>query len=288
MPRFDLLAHTPQRFTLQTQTGCPLACGFCAASRLLSSFHEKPAACVRRELAEIQKLAPRPLIELADDNTFAGNRDPHELLEILEQSGARWFTECDWRIGERPDVLARLARAGCQQILIGIESLVFRYPGMGQKRAELDRMLDAVRAIQSAGVAVNGCFILGADGETDRSLDALTEFLLDSPFAEIQVTLQTPFPGTVLRHQLQREGRLLPDRGWSSYSLFDVTFVPDRMTVTELEAGFRRVLSQVFSASAHQRRTAIRRQITRTAHTCRRDRRLQTANTPADQICFSK
>jgi radical SAM superfamily enzyme YgiQ (UPF0313 family) len=265
MPRFDLLPQTPPRFTLQTQAGCQLACGFCGASRLLSRFAEKPVERIREELAVIQRLMPRPLIELADDNTFAGSRDVNPLFNALQDARARWFTEADWRIGERQEILQRLASSGCQQVLMGIESLVFRYPGMGEKQAELNRIMNAVDAIQSAGVAVNGCFIIGADGETAQSLESLTEFLLNCSLAEIQVTLQTPFPGTSLYRQLQSEGRLLTERGWSDYTLFDVTYRPDCMTVEDLEAGFRNVLRRVFSASASQRRNQIRRQIHRNA-----------------------
>ena len=265
MPRFDLLPRTPARFTLQTQAGCPLACGFCGASRLLSRFAEKPVERIREELTVIQRLMPRPLIELADDNTFAGSRDVNSLFDALQDAGARWFTEADWRIGERPEILQRLASSGCQQVLMGIESLVFRYPGMGEKQAELNRIMNAVDAIQSAGVAVNGCFIIGADGETAQSLESLTEFLLNCSLAEIQVTLQTPFPGTSLYRQLRSERRLLNERGWSAYTLFDLTYRPDCMTVEDLEAGFRNVLRRVFSASASQRRNQIRRQIHRNA-----------------------
>ena len=111
---------------------------------------------IREELAVIQKLMPRPMIELADDNTFAGSRDVNPLFDALQDAKARWFTEADWRIGERPEILSRLASSGCQQVLMGIESLVFRYPGMGEKQAELNRIMKAVDAIQDAGVAVNG------------------------------------------------------------------------------------------------------------------------------------
>jgi radical SAM superfamily enzyme YgiQ (UPF0313 family) len=261
LPRFDLLGADPPRFTLQTQRGCPLSCSFCGASRLLGSFREKPAANIRRELDVIRGITPNPLIELADDNTFAGSRDMNELFDVLQDSGVRYFTESDWRIGERAELLRRLAASGCVQILVGIESLVFRYPGMGQKESELARIMDAVCAIQEQGVAVNGCFIVGADGETPASLDRMVQFILDSPLADVQVTLQTPFPGTALERRLRREGRLLTDRGWPYYTLFDVTFQPDSMSVKQLEQGFRDVLRGVFSAAASARRDGLRRRI---------------------------
>ncbi|APZ92020.1 B12-binding domain-containing radical SAM protein [Fuerstiella marisgermanici] len=269
MPRFELLGHRPPRFTLQTQTGCPFSCDFCGSSRLLGRFFEKPIENIREELAIIAQITPRPMIELADDNTFAGSRNVQPLFNAFSAVNARWFTEADWRIGECADVLRGLAASGCVQVLVGIESLVFRYPGMGKKQAELDRIMNAVTAIQDAGVAVNGCFIAGAEGETPESLDRLTDFLLRSPLAEVQVTLQTPFPGTALHRSLADQGRLLEDRGWSAYSLFDVTYRPDRMSVAELESGFRNVLKRVFSEHATKRRNDIRRRIMRRARSLR-------------------
>jgi radical SAM superfamily enzyme YgiQ (UPF0313 family) len=261
VPRFELLGpRLRPRWTVQTQRGCPLACEFCGASRLLGSFREKPATQVRRELAALRALAAEPLLELADDNSFAGPRSPEPLLEAFADAGARYFTEVDWRIGERPELLRGLAQSGCVQVLVGIESLVYNAPGTGPKQAAWPRIRAALQAIQEAGVAVIGCFIAGCDGETRASLDRLAEFIDASPPADVQITLQTPFPGTPLYRRLQREGRLLPERGWSYYTLFDVTYRPDAMSALELETGFRDVIRQVFRADAVARRNRIRRE----------------------------
>jgi hypothetical protein len=178
----------------------------------------------------------------------------------LRQSGARYFTEVDWRVGERPDVLRDLASSGCVQVLVGLEAQVHRHASMGPKCAEWPRVKDALVAIQDAGVAVIGCFIVGSDGEQRRSLDELGQFILESPLADVQLTLQTPFPGTPLYRRLHKQGRLLTERGWSYYTLFDVTFQPDLLGVAELETAFRDLVRQVFSPAASARRSAIRHQ----------------------------
>src|SRR5262249_19028349 len=106
VPRFDLLGSRPRpRLTVQTQRGCPLACEFCGASRLLGPYRVKPVANLERELAAVAALAPDPVLELADDNTFVGGRDDGRLLEALAGAGARYFTEVDWRLGVRRDLL---------------------------------------------------------------------------------------------------------------------------------------------------------------------------------------
>lgn len=261
VPRFDLLGPLQRpRWTIQTERGCPFACEFCGASRLLGSFREKPVERIAQELDAIVARQRRPMIELADDNTFAGRRDPKPLLEVLGRSGARYFTEVDWRIGERPEVLADLAASGCVQVLVGIESIFFHPTGMGAKKTSVERIMNAVRAIQETGVVVIGCFIVGCDGETRQSIDRLGEFLADCPLADLQLTVQTPFPGTALYRRLRHAGRLLDDRGWESYTLFDVTYQPDCMTVQDLEAGFRDLVQECFADEPARRRAVIRRE----------------------------
>lgn len=263
-PRLDLLGPRPRsRFTVQTERGCPFACEFCGASRLLGPYREKPVALVRSELEQVVRHDPRAAIELADDNTFARRRDAADLLEALGAAGVPWFTEVDWRLGERPDVVRQLARAGCVQVLVGLESLVHAYRGMGLKQAVLPRMLHAVGRLQDAGVVVIGCFVVGGDGETSASIDALGRLLDTLDLGDVQLTLQTPFPGTALRQRLEREGRLLPDRGWAWHTLFDVTFQPDAMEVTELERSYRDLLARTHRADEAARRARIRRSVWR-------------------------
>ncbi|MBX3359078.1 MAG: B12-binding domain-containing radical SAM protein [Phycisphaeraceae bacterium] len=262
IPRYDLLGPRERpRFTLQTARGCPLACEFCGASRLLGPFREKPAACIERELDAIRSRVRRPVLELADDNTFAGRRDAGELLGVLERSGVRYFTEADWRIGERPEILDRLAASGCVQVLVGVESIVSRFVGLGAKAAPLPRVMEAVQRIQDHGVAVIACFVVGGAGEDLDSIGALAEFLAAAPFADVQLTLATPFPGTPMRHALERRGRLLGDRGWESYTLFDATFQPERLSVEQLESAFRSLVQTTFGPEPTKRRLGIRQSV---------------------------
>jgi len=262
VPRLDLLGSSDRpRYTLQTARGCPLACEFCGASRLLGPFREKPVANIEKELEAIKKLRRRPVVELADDNTFAGRRDPDELLKALERSGIRYFTEADWRIGERPEVLSRLAASGCVQVLFGVETMDLRYRGMGAKGAGIQRVMDAAQRIQEAGVAAIGCFVVGADGEDYESLQVLAEFLTDAPLADVQLTLQTPFPGTAIYRRLADANRLLPDRDWSAYTLFDLTYRPDKLSAQALEQGFRNLVRMTFDQTSASRRREIRKQV---------------------------
>ncbi|PHQ36779.1 B12-binding domain-containing radical SAM protein [Rhodopirellula bahusiensis] len=261
LPRWGLLGdHSPPRYTIQSMRGCPWACSFCAASRMLGPARVKPDERFDAELRAIASRQSRPWIELADDNTFASGRDHGPMLESLRRHGARWFTESDWRIAKQPKLLRQIAESGCRQILIGLESSVFRYPGMGAKNADWQRMLEAVDAIQEAGIVVNGCLIVGADGETSESIEKLGDFLEEAPMGEIQLTLQTPFPGTSLYESLLRTNRLLPGN-FSRYTLFDVVYEPDQMTAEQLQNEFNNLVERAFRTEAQSRRDSIQKQI---------------------------
>jgi radical SAM superfamily enzyme YgiQ (UPF0313 family) len=110
-------------------------------------------------------------------------------------------------------------------------------------------------------VRVLGCFVLGLDGQGPESFDQVSEFAADSGLYDVQITMQTPFPGTELYARLQREGRLLRESAWEQCTLFDVNFRPTHMTVEELTAGFHGLVRRLYAEPVtKQRQTAFRRQ----------------------------
>jgi radical SAM superfamily enzyme YgiQ (UPF0313 family) len=232
------------RLTVQTQRGCPFRCEFCASSiRLSKKFKIKPIERVVAEITRIKSFWDRPFVELADDNTFANKSHAKKLVRELAKLNIKWFTETDTSISEDDELLSMLQDSGCRQLLIGFES-----PNPGSlknvelkcnwKQKQSEKYLESIDKIQRRGISVNGCFVLGMDG-TDRSsfMDVL-KFTQESGLSEVQITIQTPFPGTELFERYRKGGRLLPHPIWDQCTLFDVTFQPQNMTVRELEVDF--------------------------------------------------
>ena len=268
MPRFDLLDISKyNRLTVQTQRGCPFDCEFCGASiRLNPRFRTKPIERVLAELHAIKKIWPHPFIEFADDNTFADKRHGLALAEAMEGEGVRWFTETDISVADDPKLLKALARSGCAQILVGLESpQVGALAGVEQKgnwkQRQVDRYKDAIARIQDAGVTVNGCFVLGLDHSDESSFDAVYDFVEETGLYEVQVTLMTAFPGTPLYDRLLREGRILNDGAWELCTLFDVNFQPKLMSVEALQTGFHKLVGRIYDDDfiARRRRRFLKR-----------------------------
>jgi radical SAM superfamily enzyme YgiQ (UPF0313 family) len=274
MPRFDLLDPAKyNRLTVQTSRGCPHRCEFCASSILLTPRYKvKPVEKVIAEIREIKKIWARPFIEFADDNSFVHREHYKKLLRALTQEKVRWFTEADVRVAEDDELLGLMRDSGCQQILIGLES-----PGGNSldglelknnwKALQQDFYKSAIEKIQSYGITVNGCFILGLDSHTPAVFDDVFRFVRESGLYEVQVTFMTAFPGTPLYHRLRREGRIIQDQAWELCTLFDINFQPKNLSVAELQTGFLDLVKRLYSADeTTERRAKFKRMLKTSPH----------------------
>ena len=281
MPRFDLLDPKKyNRITVQTSRGCPHRCEFCASSILLTPRYKlKPVEKVIAEIRAIKSIWPRPFIEFADDNSFVNTPHAKELLRALAVEKLRWFTEADINVARDDELLALMRDSGCQQVLIGLESPRPRsLDGIelngNWKVRQQDRYKAAIEKIQSFGITVNGCFILGLDGDTPEVFDDVLEFVRDSGLYEVQVTFLTAFPGTPLYRRLHSEGRIIEDRAWDRCTLFDINIRPRDMAVEDLQSGFLKLVKQLYSEEeTHSRRRGFRERLKATRRADRLDHR---------------
>lgn len=106
------------------------------------------------------------------------------------------------------------------------------------KARRTDRYLRAVETIQRHGITVNGCFILGLDGDGPDSFEHVFRFVEESGVYDVQITYLTPFPGTPLWKRLTEEGRLLSAEATERCTLFDINFRPTDMSVEEISIGW--------------------------------------------------
>ena len=254
MPAFELLdVSRYNRITVQTSRGCPHHCEFCASSPVLTHrYKQKPIGKVLAEIDAICKIWTRPFLEFADDNSFINRKYWKELLPQLRKRRLRWFAETDISVAEDDDLLHEMREAGCAQVLIGLESPVEAgLPGIelrsNWKFKKLSCYRDAVRNVQAHGITVNGCFVLGMDGQTVDIFDSVRDFVRESELYEVQITVLTAFPGTPLYSRLAREGRLIEPTNWKKCTLFDVNFEPSHMSAAELRAGFRSLGVELYS-----------------------------------------
>ena len=219
---------------------------------LSQRYRKRPVEHVIRDIRAISRLRPHPFIEFADDNTFVDKEWGKELCRQLIPLRLKWFTETDISIAHDPELLDLMRRAGCRQVLVGLESpgpaalngVEMRSNAKAKWAADY---ADSIREIQSHGVTVNGCFILGLDGHTPDIFEEVLAFARETPLFEVQITVLTAFPGTPLYTRLLREGRILKPGRWELCTLFDVNYQPRGMTPQQLRDGLYHLAGELYS-----------------------------------------
>lgn len=254
MPAYHLLK--PERYnrlTVQTSRGCPLKCEFCAASVLFAPrYKHKPVEKVVAEIRALKAIWRRPFIEFVDDNAMVDRAYWRALLPRLKAERVRWFAETDVSVAEDDELLSLMADSGCMQVLIGLESpTIDGLDGLEMrsnwkwKRWRLYKT--AIEKIQSKGIRVIGCFIVGLDGHGLWIFDHIVDFVREARLFDVQITIPTAFPGTAFYQRLLEEGRLLQQNAWHKCTLFDVNFRPTHMSADQLASGFRHLGIQLYS-----------------------------------------
>ena len=200
----------------------------------------------------------------------------------------KWFTETDIAVADDPELLTLMHEAGCAEVLIGLESPT-RAGVAGVelrrdwKQSRFEDYQAAIERIQSHGIAVNGCFVLGLDGDGPEVFEAVERFVRESGQFDVQITVMTAFPGTPLYARLKAEGRLLTERAWEQCTLFDVNFRPKGMSPETLQHESLELGRRLYT---EEERAARRRAVPRSAPplpaaTARHE--VQRMNTSADR-----
>jgi len=252
-PRRDLLQVDRYLTTnvVQTGRGCPNACAFCTVSTVSGRrYRFRPVGEVVEEVSSLGGW-----VGFVDDNITGHARRAKELFEALIPLRTRWIGQADLAMAQDRELLSLAARSGCQAMFIGLESLseenlraIGKSPNLGTD------MGVAIRTIHKAGIEIIGSFVLGLDGDNRGVFARAVEFAQRHKLVAAQFAVLTPFPGTPMRQQLEREGRIV-DNDWCHYTMSNVVFRPRHMTELELRQGQSYAYGRFYSIPSILRRS---------------------------------
>lgn len=216
--------------------GCKYRCDFCS----INSFHQgshrtRPVADV---VAEIKALPGRNVL-FVDDNFVNSFRATRALLKALIPLKIRWASQATLDVARDPELLALCRASGCVGFLIGLESLNDANLTRIRKGARAKQYDEALRKLREHGLAVNGSFVFGYDGDTPASFDETLRFAIGKKMFVAGFNHLMPYPGTALYERLRGEGRLLYRKWWLEQEDFfgSVAFRPKHFTPDGLAQG---------------------------------------------------
>lgn len=191
--------------------GCVYDCSFCSIGRTWSRRSRAlPAARLADEIEAVGAM-PRAKRAYLCHDIFGADR-AHALALCAELERRR--CEVPWEVRARADHLDRellgaMASAGCDRVLLGIESASPRLRAAHQKGMKHDfdargRVADCVET----GVTPILSLLLGLPGETEDELDATLAFAADCALlggVQLSLHLVNPQPGCRLGDEIGAE-----------------------------------------------------------------------------------
>ena len=229
---------------VQTSRGCPNRCEFCSVSAFSNrSYRTKP---IENVVAEIKKIRKKHILFI-DDNIGADIVHAKKLLKELIPLKKRWYGQIGVNAVDDPEFLDLMRRSGCRGVLLGFESLSqlsLDQAAKGANKAQTYR--EIINKLHNHGIYIFACFVLGFDDDRREVFEETARFLKDTLVDGLQLTVQTPFPGTPLFQRMEKEGRIF-DKNWEKYDFGHVVFQPRHVSADELEAAHNRILREFYS-----------------------------------------
>lgn len=250
-PAWDLLPDFPHRFqpslfgyprspvaSLITSRGCPFTCVFCDRSTSGRKGRLHAVETVVRQCRELAARGARHVMFLDDLFTVRKQRVVDLCQALID---AR--LDLTWSCNSHPNLLdlptlQLMRRAGCWQIAYGIESGSQPVLDTVKREVRIPRMRETLRLTRAAGIRTKGYLMLGHPTETRASLAETEAFLRVAELDLCQITKFTPYPGTPAYPTIHRHGAFVED--WERMNAMQFVFVPDGLTVAELETAFER------------------------------------------------
>ncbi len=220
---------------LMTSRGCPYDCSFCSVTPMFGRCYRFKS--VDRVMSELGRhdLAGRHVF-FYDDHFCANPKRTHELLDALLADGPRfrWSAQVRADIARDESLVEKMARAGCDIVYVGLESVnpeTLADYNKGQTVADMEK---SIRAFRRNRINIHGMFVLGADTDTAETVRETARFARRNDIQTVQFLILTPLPGTRHYQDLVREGRIILD-DWRLYDGNHVVYRPGRMSVYELQ-----------------------------------------------------
>lgn len=191
---------------LVASRGCPYQCNWCARPIYGSSFHIRAAEGVAREMLELKEVCGAEHLWFADDLFSIKPGWILELAEAVEELGAALPFKAQSRINlMTPETTSALARAGCVEVWMGVESGSQKILDLMDKGTRLEEVYLAREHLRRQGI--RACFFLqfGYPGETWDDIQQTIRLVRQTRPDDVGVSVSYPLPGTKFYEQVREE-----------------------------------------------------------------------------------
>lgn len=239
-PDYSILKTPCVAANVMSTRGCPYKCSFCTTSRMFAPYRSRSIDNVMEEIRMYKRMGFK-YMNFEDDNFTADKERAKEICrriikENLQFKETFFFGRTDMAKDE--EMLQLLHDAHLTRVLIGIESLNQDALNTIDKRQSIEDIRRAGEACKRHHIRLIASIVLGIDDDGIEDIHRSIEFAKEIDAYQLQPAILTPFPGTPVYEQFEKENRMLKNISWTSYDMMNVVFIPKKMTPWELQEQF--------------------------------------------------
>ena len=233
-----LRAHGRFSWNAVTTRGCPYRCNWCAKPLYGTRYAQRSPQAVADEMAALKTRVRPDHVWFADDIFGLTPRWIESFADEVARRDARISFTMQSRVDlMTPSAVEALARAGCEEVWMGVESGSQKILDAMDKGARVEQSRRATRLLKGHGILPSWFLQLGYPGETWDEILSTRALLREERPHDIGVSVSYPLPGTAFYDRVRNQMR--SQTNWSDTDelamLFEGTYTsPFYRTVRDL------------------------------------------------------
>ena len=265
LPRYELI--TSKRIgdflPVQAGRGCPNSCSFCSIYCLYRTrYFRRPIPEVLRDIRHIKSLGFHKFL-LLDDNIISDRNYMLELCQAIQPLHMQWLSQCEITVAKDPEMLAALAKSGCNMLSFGLESIQpISLASINKKWCKPEEYRELIERVTDAGIEVASEMIVGIDTDTKESLLATVDWVASTRISAPKFYIMTPIPGTDLFNKMQREGRIVESDVFT-FTASKAVITHPNMSTQELDQVFWEIYDRLYTVKMILQRTIFQKRFFR-------------------------
>lgn len=219
--------------------GCPYHCDFCYKDAFFQGGKSFYTQLVDDALAEIERLPGRHLYFL-DDHLLGNARFAEALFAGMRGMNRVFQGASTVDAILRGNLIEKAAEAGLRSLFVGFETLSERNLLGSNKKQNLGKdYRKAIQRLHNLGIMINGSFVFGLDDDGPDVFERTVDWAVENGITTATFHILTPYPGTQLFANMEREGRI-KTRNWDLYDTRHVVYDTRNLSAEELKQGYDR------------------------------------------------
>lgn len=215
--------------------GCPFVCNYCSVIKIAGRRIRSQRVETTIESLKAAKAIGITMIMFTSDN-FNKYPEAEQLLQAMidEKLDLKFFIQCDTQIERQEKLVELLARAGCFEMLIGVESFnrqTLLAAKKGQNHPELYQNI--VDVCQRYGISTHFSNILGFPQDTTSAIKSHIKTLCELSPLQASFYILCPIPGTEQYDDFLHDG-LISEKNLDRFDGTILTWNHPTLSRTEL------------------------------------------------------